>query len=86
MLIVRGQSRMKAWLGVDPKSGSATFMPLVQCLHERGNMRLKTFDSIENAELFIDVNPSTCIGHLEICEAHFSRDGMRVSVVKSLSR
>lgn len=90
MYIVRNQSEKAPWLATDLRSGAVTFSTLVQCLdecfREQLGRRLKTFGSVEAATTFIDANPTVCIGPLEICETHLSRDGMRVSVVKSLSR
>ena len=90
MYIVRNHSGYAPWLATELKSGAVTFSTLVQCLDERFReqlgRRLKTFNSVEEATTFIDANPTVCYGPLEICEAHLSRDGMRVSVAKSLSR
>lgn len=86
MIIIRRMSRVTPWLAVDPQTGDVSFVNLVQCLHERGHLRLKTLDTVAGAELFIGTNPSICVGPLEICETHSTRDGMRVTVRKSLSR
>ena len=87
MLIIRRRCRVAPWLAIDPHTGSVAFTPLLHCLHERGSLRLKAFDAVEQAEDFIGKHPTICVGRLEICGAHFLRDGMfRISVVKSLPR
>ncbi len=87
MFITRRLSQYWTWLAVEPKSGRLLFGDLIECVHEQSKHRLKTFDSVEEAELFI-ANSDFCTGSgsMEICEVHFFRDAMQLSISKSLSR